>query len=304
MTVTTGTELRFGVNSMVAPLKRVALRRPGAILTADHRRWNYSRPLNPVALAGQYREFVELVRRSGAAIEWIDQDETADVACGLADSIFTYDPSFVTPAGAIIGLLGKELRRAESALHRAFYESASIPVIGEIEAPGTFEGGDCLWLNSETLAIGRTYRTNQEGIDQLRAILGDSGVGVESFDMPHMDGPSSCLHLLSVISPLDDNLALVYAPLVPVALYQRLVELDYELIHAPRDEFETSSGLSLNVLATAPRQLIAVSGFPRTAQLMIDAGCVVSTFPGDELCIPCEGGPTCLTRPLLREDRI
>jgi N-dimethylarginine dimethylaminohydrolase len=126
------------------------------------------------------------------------------------------------------------------------------------------------------------------------------GISVEAFDLPYHRGPDACLHLLSVVDPLDVDLALVHAPLMPVALYRRMEAMGYELLHVPADEFEASGGLNLNVLPTAPRRCLAIAGFPRTAALLREAGCEVTTFEADELCLPCEGGPTCLTRPLHR----
>lgn len=285
----------WGVNTMAGRLRRVGMRRPGAILSADPQRWHYAKPIDAAALSAQYADFVELVEASGAEIVWFPDD-----ADDLADSVFTYDPSFVVPAGAIVLRPGKDLRADEASLHDRFYREAGIDVLGQIEAPGLIEGGDCFWLDETTIAVGRGFRTNQAGIDQFAAIVEPTGISVEVFDLPYLHGPEACLHLMSVVSPLDHNLALVHAPLVPTALYQRMQGLGYELLHAPAGEFEASLGLNLNVLATSPRTCIAVAGFPGTVALMRSAGCEVTVFDADELCIPCEGGPTCLTRPLLR----
>ena len=290
----------FGVSSSVATLRKVAMRRPGAMLTADHERWHYTKPLDPSALAMQYERFAELVAASGAQIVWMsDADATGDVD-DLADSVFTYDPSFAVPGGAVVLRPGKSLRTGEADLHATFYHDVGVPVLGRIEAPGVFEGGDCFWLDASTLAVGRGFRTNQDGIDQMASIVEPLGIDIEAYDLPYHLGPEACLHLMSVVSVLDDDLALVHTPLMPTALYQRMQELGYTLLEAPADEFDASLGLNLNVLATAPRQVIAIDGFAGTLALMRDAGCEVTTFAGNELCIPCEGGPTCLTRPLLR----
>ncbi len=289
-----------GVSSTAGRLERVAMRRPGAILNADHERWHYAQPIDADALIAQYDRFVELVEASGAEIVWLPTDGPDGDPDDLADSIFTYDPSFVVPGGAVVLRPGKMLRAGEAGLHQSFYEAAGIPVLGRIEAPGTFEGGDSFWLDATTLAVGRGFRTNQSGIDQMAAIVEPLGITVEAYDLPYHLGPDACLHLMSVVSALADDLALVHPPLMPTALHQRMEEMGYTLLVAPADEFVASLGLNLNVLATAPRQVIAVDGFPATLQLMRDAGCEVSTFIADELCIPCEGGPTCLTRPLLR----
>ena len=290
----------FGVSSSVATLRKVAMRRPGAMLTADHKRWHYAKPLDPSALTQQYEAFAELVAASGAEIVWMPDVDPDGAVDDLADSVFTYDPSFAVPGGAVVLRPGKALREGEADLHAAFFEDVGVPVLGRIEAPGVFEGGDCFWLDATTLAVGRGFRTNQAGIEQMEAILAPLGVALECYDLPYHLGPEACLHLMSVVSVLDDDLALVHPPLMPTALYQRMQEMGYTLLEAPPEEFEASLGLNLNVLATAPRQVIAIDGFAGTLALMRDAGCDVTTFSGDELCVPCEGGPTCLTRPLLR----
>jgi N-dimethylarginine dimethylaminohydrolase len=175
-----------------------------------------------------------------------------------------------------------------------------VPVLGRIEAPGQVEGGDCVWVDKNTLAVGRGVRTNQDGIQQLASLLGPKGISVWGFDLPLWQGEEACLHLQSVISPLADDLALVYAPLLPAAFWQMLRQKGISLVPGDAAEFHASNGLSLNVLATAPRQVIAVAGFPKTQAAMEAAGCRVQTFEADALCIACEGGPTCLTRPVLR----
>jgi N-dimethylarginine dimethylaminohydrolase len=286
--------LTYGVTSMAGNLRSVAMRRPGAIFDADPIRWHYTKAIDATALGDQFDTFVRLVEEAGVEIMWMDDD-----ADDLADSIFTYDPSFVIGEGAILLRPGKPLREGEVDVHRRFYET-TMPVLGAIEAPGLMEGGDCFWLDANTLAVGRGFRTNQAGIDQFIELVEPHGVNVEVYDLPYHQGPDACLHLLSVVSPLDHDLALVHAPLMPTALYQRMIDAGYELLVAPPEEFEASRGLNLNVLATGPRACIGIDGFPSTTALMREAGCDVTVFTADELCIPCEGGPTCLTRPLHR----
>ena len=291
-----GATRNFGVGSMVAPLRRVAMRRPGrATFEADPVLWHYAGPLDADRLARQYEGFARHVERSGAEIDWLPDAED-----GLADSVFVFDPSFMTPWGAIVLRPGKVLRRPEVALHEALYRRLGVPVIGAVEPPGTAEGGDLLWLDEDTLVVGRGFRTNQAGIEQLRGILAPRGVEVRVFDLPVWRGRAACLHLLSLISPLDRDLALVYAPLLPVALYQFMRERGIQCLKAGDREFKSSRGLSLNVLSLAPRECVAVAGFPGTLRLMKEAGCQVTCFVANALCIPCEGGPTCMTLPLWR----
>ena len=297
----TATAASFGVASMVAPLRRVAMRRPGrATLEADPVLWHYAAPLEPERMLHQYDTFAQRVAESGAEVEWIDGAADDEGADGLADSIFTFDASFMTPGGAILLRPGKALRRPEVALHEALYARIGVPVIGAIAPPGLAEGGDLMWIDERTVAAGRGFRTNQAGIDQLRAILAPLGIDIRAFDLPMWKGSAACLHLLSLISPLDRDLALVYPRLLPVALHGLLREHGIHCLDVDDEEFEASGGLNVNVLATAPRLGLAIDGFPRTAALLRDAGCDLTLFAADALCLPCEGGPTCLTLPIHR----
>ncbi|MDW6024604.1 arginine deiminase family protein [Mesorhizobium sp. BAC0120] len=282
---------------MAAPLKRVLMRSAaGAMRRAEPRQWHYGAGFESTRAAEQHRAFADLVAASGAAIEWLpDEDD------GLSDSVFTHDPSLMTENGAIILAMGKALRRAEPALHEAAYERLGIPILGRIENPGQVEGGDCVWIDDRTLAIGRGVRTNQSGIAQMAAILEPLGFAVLGYDLPLWMGEEACLHLMSVISPLADDLALVHSPLLPAAFYQLLRARGIGLVEGDPAEFTESNGLSLNVLPTSPRDVIMVAGFPKTKAAMEAAGCRVQTFEADALCIACEGGPTCLTRPILRQ---
>ena len=287
----------YGSQSMAGPLKRVLMRSAAsAMRRAKADEWHYGAGFDPQKAAAQHEQLTKLVAKSGAEIEWL-----TDADDGLADSVFTHDPSLMTDHGAIILSMGKALRRAEPGLHEAAYISMGVPILGRVEAPGQVEGGDCVWVDANTLAVGRGVRTNQDGIQQLSNLLSPKGIRVFGFDLPLWHGEEACLHLMSVISPLADDLALVYAPLLPAAFYQMLKARGIRLVEGDADEFHASNGLSLNVLPTAPLDVIAVAGFPKTAAAMRAAGCTVSTFEADALCIACEGGPTCLTRPVLRQ---
>ncbi|MCV0397886.1 MAG: amidinotransferase [Rhizobiaceae bacterium] len=281
---------------MAGPLKRVLMRSANnAMRGADPARWHYGAGFDAARAADQHAALAALVSASGATVEWVEDDED-----GLADSVFTHDPSLMTDQGAVILRMGKPLRSPEPDLHARTYAALGIPELGRIEAPGTVEGGDCVWLDRNTLAVGRGVRTNQEGIQQLANLLGRVGVSVFGYDLPLWHGEEACLHLMSVISPLADDCALVFSPLLPAPLWQELRRRGIRLVEGDADEFHASVGLSLNVLAVAPMKAIAVAGFPRTKAAMEAAGCAVETFEADALCIPCEGGPTCLTRPILR----
>lgn len=286
----------FGAQSMAAPLKRVLMRSAaGAMRRADRLEWHYGAGFDAARAGAQHRAFADLVAASGATIEWLpDSDD------GLSDSVFTHDPSLMTDRGAIILAMGKRLREAEPALHETAYRAMGIPILGRIAPPGQVEGGDCVWIDERTLAIGRGVRSNQAGIAQMTDMLAPLGIEVLGYDLPLWMGEEACLHLMSVISPLADDLALVHSPLLPAAFYQLLKVRGITLVEGDAQEFAASNGLSLNVLPLSPRQVIAVAGFPKTAAAMAAAGCSVATFEADALCIACEGGPTCLTRPVLR----
>jgi len=285
----------YGVSSMVAKLQRVALHAPGSILrNADVQQWHYGQSFDPQELDKDYQAFVSHIEKAGVEVLWMPENTDS------ADAVFTYDASLMTPQGAILMNPGKVLRISESESHRVFYQSMDIPVIGQVAGKAKCEAGDTLWLDDKTLLIGRGYRTNEAGITQLRNLLGDQGVAVLAFDLPCYQGEEACLHLMSLISLLSDDLALVHKKLLPVALAQLLSARGFELLEAPAEEFDTSGGLNLNVLTLEPRHVVAINGCDKTLSLMHNAGCKIDTFSGESLCIPCEGGPTCMTRPILR----
>ena len=289
----------YGAHDMVSPLRRVMMHRPGrAQANADPGRWHYAGALTLEHLQDNHQALVKHIRASGAEIMFMD-----NVPETLADSVFTYDPSLVTSKGAIILRMGKLLRQGEESTHADFYRSKSIPILGTIEAPGTMEAGDCVWLDDHTLIVGMGFRNNEAGLTQLRQIVSDIGVRVHAFDLPIFQGNDACLHLMSLISMLDHDLALIYRPLFPVRLQQFLERRGIECLEAPEDEFISSGSLSVNVLTLAPRNCVMLDGFSKTLGLLQASGCSVSTFPGDELCLKAEGGPTCLTRPVLRGDQ-
>ena len=293
--MTSETQNAFGAQSMAAPIRRVIMGRAAdAMRNADPRKWHYGPGFDAEKAAAQHDAFAAMVAASGAEVAWLEDNHD------LADSVFTHDPSLVTDAGAVILSMGKGLRRPEAALHEAAYRRMGVPILGRIEAPGTIEGGDCVFVDRHTLAIGRGVRTNEAGIRQIANLLAPHGIAVHGFDLPLWQGEEACLHLMSVISPLADDLALVYAPLLPAPFWQMLRARGIRLVEGDRDEFAASNGLSLNVLPLGPRDVLAVDGFPRTKAAMEEAGCKVRTFEADALCIACEGGPTCLTRPVLR----
>jgi N-dimethylarginine dimethylaminohydrolase len=286
----------YGAEDRQKPLARVMMRAPGpAMAAADPAAWHYGTGFDPIAANEEHAALARLVAASGAEIHWIEAGDD-----GLADAVFVQDPSIVTRAGAVVLNMGKALRKDEADLHAAAYARLGVPVIGRLSGKATVEGGDCLWLDPQTLAVGRGARTNQAGIDDLTAILAPHGITVAAFDLPYGAGPDACLHLMSLISPVGPKAALVHAPLMPFALWADLEARGWELIVAPANEFVASNGLSLNVLMLSPGSVAMIEGYPGTRAALERAGCTVQVFPGQALCVACEGGPTCLTRPIWR----
>jgi N-dimethylarginine dimethylaminohydrolase len=211
------------------------------------------------------------------------------------DAIYVYDPALVTDDGAVMLRPGKEGRRGEVEVMAADFVEAGLPIAGRLDAPAMAEGGDTLWIDERTLLVGRGYRTNDEGIRQLAEAV--PGVDVVAFDLPHLRGAGEVLHLMSLLSPLDVDLAVAYPPLMPVRLMELLAERSIELVEVPDEEFET---MGPNVLALAPRRVLALEGNDVTRRRMEAAGVEVLVYRGDEISRKGDGGPTCLTRPILR----
>src|SRR5262245_25630500 len=284
--------------SMVAPLRRVVVKRPEQAFQSDDsidRQWrplNYLRPPDLPRSIRDHRQFVELVTQAGADVLYLPADDRT----GL-DSIYTHDPMLMTDRGAIIFQTGKSDRRGEGPAFRDAFIKWDVPILGTIDGEATAEGGDTLWLDRQTLLVGRGFRTNARGVEALTSLLRPLGVTVVSFDLPYWNGVSEVLHLQSLISLLDVNLAVVYRRMLPVAMYELLVNRGIELIDVADSEYDT---LGCNVLTIAPRQLVMVAGNPVTRARFVAAGCKVSEFEGSEICLTGSGGPTCLTRPILR----
>ena len=284
---------KFGVSSSVATLKRVAVRVPtrDADYAAAH--WlGAPNDLDLDALERDHKIFVELLQQLGCDVEVLPE------APGLPDAVFVYDPVFVIPSGVIQLQGAKEARMKEPALLAGDLNAIGIPTVGVLTGGATADAGDMFWLDSKTVGIGRTYRTNAEGEKQLRGIFTAEGIDLVSFHMPHALGPEFCLHLMSVISPVRENLAVVYEKEAPVTLLQELADRNIKTVSVPDEEYLS---LACNVLAIKPGVVVMPDGNPITAQRLRDAGVEVHTYPASVINRG-EGGPTCLTRPLLRED--
>lgn len=280
-----------------AALARVALRHPRdafvdqARLDAEWRGLNYTACPDMNRAIAEYERFVGILADNGAKIDFLPS------ADGLTpDSLYVRDAAIETPRGLVLCYMGKPARAAEPRVHGIALESAGVPVFGRIEGPGRIEGGDLVWFDSVTVAVARGYRTNDEGIRQLSVLLGP-GVDVITVPLPHYRGPSDVFHLMSIISPVDRDLAVVYSPLMPVPFREWLLRRGIELVEVPDEEFDT---MGCNVLAIGPRRCVMLEGNPVTRRRLEAAGADVIEYAGQEISVKGQGGPTCLTRPLLR----
>jgi len=284
----------FGCQSMIEPLRRVLVKRPDEVFAgADPARWHYTARPDLDEARREHDALVEiLVENLGEGAEVIAHPEPQP---DRADAIFVFDPAIVTDRGAVMLRMGKDLRRGEEAAMARRFQEIGVPVVGRLEAPATAEGGDLLWLDSRTLAVGQGFRTNAEGLRQLREIL--TGIDVVPVDLPYFTGPDACLHLLSLISIVDRDLAVVYSSLMPVSFWTLLRDRGFRLVEVPEEEFPT---MGPNVLALAPGRCLMLEGNPETRRRLERAGCEVLTYRGREISLKAEGGPTCLTRPVWR----
>ena len=278
---------KFGVTSMVGELASVVVRPPS--MRGDYAVAHWAQPLDLDLLAEQHSQFVALLECLGCGV--VELDPVDD----MPDAIFTYDPCFVAGEGFIEFQGGKAVRAGEPPLLSSELQGLGIPLIGRLTGDATADGGDMFWLDDHTLAVGRSYRTNDAAIAQLRTML-EPAVTIEAFDLPHDMGREYCLHLMSVVSPVRDDLAVVYERLAPIRLLEALGSRGVELLSLPEADYAT---LGCNVLTIRPGVVVVASGNDATVQLLRNHGVEVHVYEASEITKG-EGGPTCLTRPLLR----
>ena len=283
--------LRYGGNSSTAPLRDVLVQRPGTAFGAafDDPAHGFLHPVDLSLAQREHDAFTGLLTELGVRVHQLDA-ETAS-----PDLVYTYDPLMVTDAGAIPLRPGKPNRAVEPAIVQDWIAGAGIPVVGCIEPPGTIEGGDVVWLREGLLCMGRTLRTNDAGARQLTALVGGDA---RTFDLPYWRGAAELVHLMSVISPVSDDLAVIFQPLLPAGLWELLGELGIRTIHVPEEEFPT---LGCNVLAVRPGVVIVADGNPQTRRALESEGCEVHAYPAREIGLNGSGGPTCMTRPIWRD---
>jgi len=294
----TATAIRFNGHSMVGVLERVLVCSPRAAgwnqpeRVARWRELGFHHAPDFAKAQAQHESLCQELISGGAEIVEITPCDALSL-----DAVFTHDASLVTDFGLIVMHPGKPNREAEGAHHGAFGQSIGIPTFGTIEAPGTTESGDILWIDAETLLIGQGYRTNAAGIRQMRELVTPKGLEVLSAPLLYGNGPSECLHLMSLISLLDVRTALVDLPWLAVETVELLKSRGYRFIEIDYSERAT---LACNVLSLGNNRLLAIEENQKTNAKLSQAGFDVRTFPGSEICINGSGGPTCLTRPLLR----
>ncbi len=285
----------FGSQSMIAPLKKALLRSP--IEEDEHvkdwRKWGYYRKPDVERAREEHEMFMETLRCEGVQVFLVE-----DSCKERLDAVFTSDTATVTDKGAVILRMGKELRRGEEEEVRRRLVELGVPILGEIHGDATLEGGDILWLDRRTVVVGRSYRSNSLGFDQFKHLVEGFVEVVEQVDLPHWHGPGKCLHLLSLISMVDEDLAVAYPELIPVPLAEKLRLRGVKLITVPPSEFKTQG---CNVLTLKPRKCVMVAGNTETRRALEREGAEVIEFEGEEICINREGGPTCMVCSILRE---
>jgi dimethylargininase len=282
----------YGAQSMTAPLREVALRSPGPAYGSafDDPAHGFLFPVELDAAQREHAALAELLTRLGVRVHVIGDEDLGP------DSVYVFDPLLVTDRGAVPLRSGKPTRLGEEVALERWMNSQGIPTLGRISAPGTVDGGDTFWLRRDLLVIGRSLRTNRAGAGQLAQIVGGR---VEIVDVPYWHGPDEVLHLLSLISPIADDLAVVYPELLPAGLHELLQDLGVRTLAVEEDEFAT---LGCNVLAVRPGVVIVAAGNPRISATMAAAGVEVHTFEARQIGLNGSGGPTCLTRPILRRE--
>ena len=285
--------------SDVGVLRRVLLKGPreafrsAEAIANEWRALSFTAPPDFDRALEEYDAFARAVTMAGAHVDYLPP------ASGVTlDSIYVRDASVVCDRGVILCEMGKPERAGEPAAQAETLRALGAPIVGAIRAPGRLEGGDVVWLAPRILAVGRGYRTNDDGIRQLRALLGDAIDELIVVPLPHWRGPGDVFHLMSIISPVDRDLAVVYAPLLPVPFRERLIDLGFAFVEVPDEEFDS---MGANVLAIAPRRCVMVAGNPLTRARLEAAGAGVVEYAGREISLKGGGGPTCLTRPLARD---
>jgi N-dimethylarginine dimethylaminohydrolase len=288
MTATAPSGARYGVTSMVAPLRRVLVRRPA--LAGDWEGAGWRTP-DPEKLRAQHEAFVDLL--DGL----VDTVEVADALDGLLDAVYMHDPLIVSGRGGIPLNMAKPARMREPAHAAEALRAIDVPVVGTLEGDAYADGGDRFWLDDKTVVIGLGYRTNRKGAARIQELLEPEGIHVETYDVPHDQGSAYVLHLQSFLSAVTETLFVIYEPLAPVRLLQDIAERGIEHIAIDRESYDA---MGCNILAVRPGVVVMVDGVPKVRKALEDRGIEVHVYDGSEVSLKGDGGPTCLTAPLLR----
>ena len=283
---------------MVGEIKRVLVKHPKDAYQNQLKIDDQSKKLNYLGkpdykkARSDYEQLISFLKTNSIQIHYLPIDEDTSL-----DSIYTHDPCIISNSGVILTNMGKTERQTEPKAIASYFDSINVPILGQIKSPGTLEGGDVVWIDERTVAVGEGYRTNAEGIRQLKSLLKSDVDKVITVPLPHWTGPADCLHLMSNISPIDYDLYLVYSKLLPVSFRQYLLGRGIKLVEVPDEEYDS---MGCNVLAVSPRKVIMIKNNPITQQRLEAENVEVHTYDGSEISIKGSGGPTCLTRPFMR----
>ena len=285
---------QHGVGDGFSPLKKVIVRQPSSAIPPDEV-WagaGYASARNPSKAASEHAAFVELLRREGVEVTVLPPEPLEQV-----DGCYACDPVLPTPHGVVRCRMGKACRRGEELPLTTALEAMDVPILGKVEAPGTLEGGDCVWLAPDLLAIGTGFRSNASAVEQVRAILSPLGIRVRLVELPWMNGPDECLHLASLLNPIAPDLAVVHRRFLSAVFQRELEAMGYRLISAVEEDYDTQGN---NLLALSPRRVVIAAGNAATEALLRAEGVEVLPFAGDEIAIKGTGGPTCLVQDVHR----
>jgi len=291
--------MEYGCRSMVGKIKSILLKHPREAFISEENirsQWselNYASEPDYKKTLEEYEEFVDILKKEIPKIYFLPRGEKT----GL-DSIYVHDPVLITERGAVLCNMGKEQRKGEPEAAGDFLRELNIPILGSIAGEGKLEGGDVVLLEEHTMAVGLGYRTNEDGIRQLKELTSDFIDEFYVVPLPHWEGKSGVMHLMSLISPVDYNMAVVYSRLLPVPFREWLLKKEIKLVEIPDSEF---GSMAANILALGPRRCLTLSGSPLTREILNNEGIEVLEYRGEEISLKGQGGPTCLTRPLYRD---
>ena len=283
---------------MVGKIKRILVKHPKDAyqnqlkIDGESKKLNYLSKPDYKKSISDYERLIDFFKTNNIEIHYLPIDEDTSL-----DSIYTHDPCIISNSGVILSNMGKKDRQTEPEAIASYFNSINIPILGQIKSPGTLEGGDVVWIDERTVAVGEGYRTNAEGIRQLKSLLKSDVDKVITVPLPHWTGSADCLHLMSNVSPIDHDLYLVYSKLLPVSFREYLLERGIKLVEVPDEEYDS---MGCNVLAVAPRKVIMINKNPITQQRLEAENVEIHTYDGSEISIKGSGGPTCLTRPFMR----